>query len=307
MSETIKPYFTYGVSANDRDLVTSTTVYSGQHKRYFSSLDAEVFIGEERLLDIVRIDFSYEEKQMPYYGFNSFWPSRFFTGQKLIQGTFVINFTEPGYIAKLLQKIDVSELSDEYELMGKACNIENAPLFAKPFDILVGYGGYNIEKEASFRNTYQKLQGVRINGYQQILDTSGEPVLEVYSFLAKNLKFGGYEYESGNSGNDNDGDNNSNQDYQPNVTGVESVDKQIAHDVKELREKCTNHEKVLGIIVEAKHSLHVKDEDSHIYVNFELINSTPYNRLESKEIAFTVSDNKANLSKTYILKNKNGV
>ena len=30
----IKPYFTYGVSASDRDLITSTTTYSGVHKRY---------------------------------------------------------------------------------------------------------------------------------------------------------------------------------------------------------------------------------------------------------------------------------
>lgn len=56
---TKKPYFTYGVnmSASDRDLVTSTTMYNGQLKRYFSSLDAEVFIGGERILDIVRLDF----------------------------------------------------------------------------------------------------------------------------------------------------------------------------------------------------------------------------------------------------------
>ena len=78
-----KPYFTHGVnmSASDRDLVTSTTMYNGQLKRYFSSLDAEIFIAGERILDIVRLDFSYEEKKMPYYGFNSYWPSRIFVGQ----------------------------------------------------------------------------------------------------------------------------------------------------------------------------------------------------------------------------------
>lgn len=33
------------------------------------------------------------------------------------------------------------------------------------------------------------MQGVYINGYQQILDTSGEPIYEVYSFIARNLAF----------------------------------------------------------------------------------------------------------------------
>ena len=74
----IKPYFSYGKFSNDRDLITSTTTYSGAQKRYFSSLDAEIFIGGERILDIVRIDFSYEEKKMPYYGFNSFTPSKIY-------------------------------------------------------------------------------------------------------------------------------------------------------------------------------------------------------------------------------------
>ncbi|MEG1494737.1 MAG: hypothetical protein RR406_00335 [Bacilli bacterium] len=189
-----KPYFTYGASASDRDLITSTTTYSGVHKRYFSSLDAEVFAGEERLLDIVRIDFSYEEKKLPYYGFNSFVPSKIFVGQKIVQGTFVINFTEAGYMAKLLQKIDKSELSSDYDLIGQSCNNENAPLFGKQFDILVGYGGHKVASETSLNSTHMVIQGVCINGYQQILDTSGEPVMEVYSFIAKAIKFDGFKY-----------------------------------------------------------------------------------------------------------------
>ena len=63
----IKPYFSYGKFSHDRDLITSTTTYSGVKKRYFSSLDAEIYIGGERILDIVRIDFMYEEKKLPYY------------------------------------------------------------------------------------------------------------------------------------------------------------------------------------------------------------------------------------------------
>lgn len=185
----MKSYFTYGTTASNRDLVTSTVKYSNTLKRYFSSLDAEIFIGGERILDINRIDFSYEEKKLPIYGFNSFIPSRIIVGQKIIQGTFVINFTEVGYIANLLEKIDESAIANEWDLVGQSCDPNNAALFKKSFDILIGYGGYDVPEETSYKATYQILQGVYINGYQQILDTSGEPIYEVYSFIARNLAF----------------------------------------------------------------------------------------------------------------------
>ena len=185
----MKSYFKYGQTASKRDLITSTTNYSNVTKRYFSSLDAEIFIGGERILDIKRIDFTYEEKKLPIYGFNSFIPSKIFVGQKLIQGTFIINFTEVGYIAKLLDRIEESSIAGPYDKVGLSCDVNNADLFKKQFDILIGYGGFNVPEETSYKNTYQKILGVSINGYQQILDVDGEPIYEVYSFIARNLTY----------------------------------------------------------------------------------------------------------------------
>ena len=297
-----KPYFTHGVNlaASDRDLVTSTTMYSGQLKRYFSSLDAEVFIGGERILDIVRLDFSYEEKKMPFYGFNSFWPSRIFVGQKIIQGTFAINFTEPGYIAKLLQKIDGSAAQDSTSLVGQTCSLENSPLFGKAFDILVGYGGFNVGNEASFRNTHQILEGVMVNGYSQILDTSGEPVMEVYSFMAKNLKFGGYEFDK-NSYNDDiaSSDSDIGSSGQTHLGGIEIVEKRISGDVADLRDKCHKDSTLLGVIVDVTNALHIKDDKSHIYIDFAFLND---NKTYVKEnVSLTIHDNELRISETYTL------
>ena len=297
-----KPYFTHGVNlaASDRDLVTSTTMYSGQLKRYFSSLDAEVFIGGERILDIVRLDFSYEEKKMPFYGFNSFLPSRIFVGQKIIQGTFAINFTEPGYIAKLLQKIEGSAAQDSTSLVGQTCSLENSPLFGKAFDILVGYGGFNVENEASFRNTHQILEGVMVNGYSQILDTSGEPVMEVYSFMAKNLKFGGYEFDK-NSYNDDiaSSDSDIGSSGPTHLGGIEIVEKRISGDVADLRDKCHKDSTLLGVIVDVTNALHIKDDKSHIYIDFAFLND---NKTYVKEnVSLTIHDNELGISETYTL------
>ena len=300
-----KPYFTHGVNlaASDRDLVTSTTMYSGQLKRYFSSLDAEVFIGGERILDIVRLDFSYEEKKMPFYGFNSFWPSRIFVGQKIIQGTFDINFTEPGYIAKLLQKIEASAAQDSASLVGQTCSLENSPLFGKAFDILVGYGGFNVENEASFRNTHQILEGVMVNGYSQILDTSGEPVMEVYSFIAKNLKFGGYEFDK-NSYNDDiaSSDSDIGSSGPTDLGGIEIVEKRISGDVADLRDKCHKDSTLLGVIVDVTNALHIKDNKSHIYIDFAFLNDNKTYVKENESL--TIHDNELRISETYTLINK---
>ena len=297
----IKPYFTYGVTASDRDLITSTTTYSGVHKRYFSSLDAEIYIGGERILDIAKIDFLYEEKKLPYYGFNSFIPSKIFVGQKLVQGTFMINFTEAGYIAKLLQEIDKSELASEYDLVGQACSKENAPLFDKQFDILVGYGGYKIASEASLNNTYLVIQGACITSYQQILDVSGEPVMETYGFIAKSIKFDGFEYpdktKSSITFDDSEDSNNTS-----NKKDVQIVEKRVDNDVKELTEKCNNDENLLGLVVNVIHSLHDKDEKSHIYVDFEQqLNSDKNNKVTGSEVSLIISDNEVNIPTEYKL------
>lgn len=295
----IKPYFSYGPLSSNRDLITSTTTYSGVQKRYFSSLDAEIFIGGERLLDIARIDFMYEEKKMPYYGFNSFIPSKIFVGQKLVQGTFAINFTEAGYIAKLLQKIDRSELSSDLDLIGQSCSNENAPLFGLQFDILVGYGGHKIASEASLNNTYLVIQGACINGYQQILDISGEPVMETYSFIAKAIKFDGYKYpERINNNPIVEEDSNDNENKK---RSMQLVEERLKTEVDELTEKCSNDKKLLGLIVRTIHSLHKNDGKSHIYVDFQKQMNSDKNNCVAGRVTLTISDNEVNINKEYSL------
>lgn len=300
----IKPYFSYGQFSSDRDLITSTTTYSGVQKRYFSSLDAEIFIGGERILDIVRIDFSYEEKKMPYYGFNSFVPSKIFVGQKIVQGTFAINFTESGYIAKLLQKIDKSELANDFDMIGQACSAENAPLFGLQFDILVGYGGYNVKNETSLNSTYLVLQGVCVNGYQQILDISGEPVMETYSFIAKTIKFNGFEYPSLSSSSTSSGNisTDNGDDTDTNKIDMQLVEKRSTTDMKELIEKCNSNKNLLGLIVNVVNSLHVKDDESHIYVDFEQQLNSNKNNAVIGNVSLTISDNQVDIHNTYELK-----
>ena len=284
----MKSYFTYGTTASNRDLVTSTVKYSNTLKRYFSSLDAEIFIGGERILDINRIDFSYEEKKLPIYGFNSFIPSRIIVGQKIIQGTFVINFTEVGYIANLLEKIDESAIANEWDLVGQSCDPNNAALFKKSFDILIGYGGYDVPEETSYKATYQILQGVYINGYQQILDTSGEPIYEVYSFIARNLAFTKQKVEE-------------ELDPVEQIVGDKGETDTFVPTVKEDEVEIVDENQTTGTIDDntiAVNLRYVSDSNSRIKLVFT--DNTVKRTVTSTRL--TIADVEIGMSKSYVLK-----
>ena len=283
----IKPYFTYGAKASDRDLVNSTVNYGGKLKRYFSSLDAEVFIGGERIVDINRIDFNYTEQKMPIYGFNSFLPSRIFVGQKIVQGTFVINFTEVGYIANLLDRIDGSSLSSPFDKVGISCDIYNTAMFKKCFDILIGYGGYNVPEEASLNNTCQVIRGVYINGFQQILDTSGEPIYEVYSFIAKDITFVKPEVVTQVIGKGKNIDTNISYDY-----GV--AESRLITEADTIKRNSNNNSEYLGITTDVTHSI-LNNESSMINITFELSRNDD----DIDNVKLTIADNEIGLSKTY--------
>lgn len=292
-----KPIFEYRASASDRDLITSTVKYGGTRKRYFSSLDAELYIDGKRIVDIVRIDYSYEEKKFPLYGFNSFMPSRILVGQKMIQGTFVINFTKPAYIANLIANAEGSVLNKDTDIVGKSCSSNNAPLFKKGVDILIGYGGYNVEGEISYNTSCQTIEGVYINGYQQMLDTSGEPIMEVYSFIAKNLTFGiptdKTEANAVNQGSNESSSNSKIKDLilavKSNNSDVDKLKKACADDLAQpgIVADCYINTKTKGVEFNVKDLLNIKD------VNFEL-----------KKVKVSFSDIALDHSEIYELKVK---
>lgn len=73
------------------------------NKRYYSSTDAKLFFGDEELEEIVSINWQMQEPKMPLYGYNSFTFDEVAVGSRIIQGTFIINYLIPNYLAKLVR------------------------------------------------------------------------------------------------------------------------------------------------------------------------------------------------------------
>ena len=201
-------YYTYEGNLRDRNKFTSTVNTTFGTKRYFSQLDTEVYFGSEQIDEIVAFDFTVSEPKLPIYGFNSFYANRIVSGRRQIQGTFAINFTNTLYLLNVLNKIDDSILKAKYNAAGSdvyldyesllyrcegedstGLGIGNNSIFSKIFDITLSYGYGKTDGMQTYNSCYQTLVGVQIVDYRQALDTEGNPILDMYSFIAKDIRY----------------------------------------------------------------------------------------------------------------------
>ena len=190
-------YYTYDSNLRDRNKFTSTVETTFGTRRYFSSLDTEVYFGAQQVDEIVAIDFAISEPKLPIYGYNSFYPNRIVNGRRTVQGTFAINFTHTMYLLNILRDIDDSIFANDYEALVYYCpeedttglNIGNSAIFNKRFDITISYGYAKTEGMQTYHSCYQTLVGVQIVDYRQALDTEGNPILDMYSFIAKDIRY----------------------------------------------------------------------------------------------------------------------
>lgn len=141
-------------------------------KRYFSSIEAQIFFGDQYIDEIVQISFSLQENKMPLYGYNSYLFDEIAMGNRFVTGTFSVNFTEPRYLMKVLNTLQIASQN------GLITTQENKPYFDRLFNIVIAYGDQ--DKNIT-------IEDVALTGVSQTLDISGEPILENYTFIARDI------------------------------------------------------------------------------------------------------------------------
>lgn len=182
------PYYVYGGNLYNRERYTSVVNTSFGDRRYFSSIDTDIYFGDTLIDEMVAFDFVIEEKKIPIYGYNNYVPKRIITGQKTIQGSFAINFTKTFNLKYILDEVTESIYANDYEVVQYFCADDNAAIFNKGFDITISYGDAKDDSGfKSYNACTQTLVGCYITSYRQALDTSGEPILDMYTFIAKDL------------------------------------------------------------------------------------------------------------------------
>lgn len=165
-------------------------------KRYFSSLDAEIFFGETYIDDIVQINWSIEQATMPLFGYNSYTFDDLAIGARQITGSFVVNFTKSGFMYDVLRNVQAISRNSfrstvdatESSKLSWASHFdkEHNAAWDRSFNIRVGYGDYT---QKGGHSTMIVLYCVQLTGCQQVLSTDGGVIGEVYSFIAKDIRY----------------------------------------------------------------------------------------------------------------------
>ena len=306
-------YYTYESHlSNDRNPFTSTVTNNIgiNPKRYFSSLDTDVYFGDSLIDEMVAIDFTIAEPKLPIYGYNSFYPNRIVSGRRTLQGTFAINFTNPMYLLDILEKIDDSIIANDYESFVYRCpeedstglGIGNSPIFTKRFDITLSYG-YGYEKNESLRtynSCYQTLVGVQIVDYRQALDTEGNPILDMYSFIAKDIRYSrslntgeGYINPINGGSSPNAGITPPNPDDKETPSSkIKVVDGNNRKKLFEAKEQCENNSNNIGCIIFYPSIEQDTNGEYYFTLYIETINSDANN---FKDVIVSIEDTDKNI------------
>lgn len=94
------PGYTNYVVGTAKDI--SGVVGSSIYKRYYSDINAELYINGEWFEDIVSISWTVAQGTMPLYGYNSYIYDDVAQGSREIRGGFAINFTKPDILTEFI-------------------------------------------------------------------------------------------------------------------------------------------------------------------------------------------------------------
>ncbi|MGG2085295.1 hypothetical protein [Lysinibacillus pakistanensis] len=196
--------------------------HSTTNKRYYSSIDAEIYFGDFYIDEITHIAYTIQQNVMPLYGYNSYVYDEMAIGSRIINGQFTINFTKSNYLIELLQKLEsstvqllgekVSKEDDGQEsdvITGQSSTSDNSiinkresndtymstnydgirqskrPLWFTGFDIDVMFGRAS---SLSSKTDHVMLEGVYLVSSMLNLDQNGQPVSETYTFIARDVR-----------------------------------------------------------------------------------------------------------------------
>lgn len=82
-------------------------------EEYFSGADLSIYVGDVFVSEVNRLQFALTQQIRPIYGYNSYTYDALAVGNRIVQGSFAINFTEPYYLEKLLARAYGLDMPEE--------------------------------------------------------------------------------------------------------------------------------------------------------------------------------------------------
>lgn len=164
--------------------------------RYYSSIDAELYFGDIFIDDITNIAWSVQQQSLPIYGYNSYTFDDIAVGSRIIQGQFAVNFTQKNFLTALQKDNDFKKISrrtygEDNPINNSSKSQLKKPMWDSGFDIVICLGETKAEAISNNNNaygTYLILTCVQLTSSSIQLDYNGDPIQEMYSFIAKDIK-----------------------------------------------------------------------------------------------------------------------
>lgn len=195
-------YTNYVVGVNKN---LSGALSSAFLKRYYSNIDAEIYINGEWVEDIGTIQWSIDQQTMPLYGYNSYVFDDLAQGSRIISGSFTLAFTKPRSLEKVIKNYVatdenatmlnyedmVSQLSTknvELSRNGKnlISNNNHKPIWAgAKFDIDIVCGEY---ETTGGETVHIILKDCYLTGTKSIRSKDGGVAEELYTFIGRDFK-----------------------------------------------------------------------------------------------------------------------
>lgn len=170
-------------------------------RRYYSQVDTEIYFGDEYVEDIISMQFSVMQNTMPIFGYNSYTMDSAPRGSRMVQGSFGIHFTSPGYLFRLLERVSEQPVYNynyifkktgvplpflaEQKIVQDPRKANNGPIWHAGFDIDIMYG----QKTTDSNPVHLVITNLVLNNCTQQQDAySPGGIIETYSFIAKDIR-----------------------------------------------------------------------------------------------------------------------
>ena len=183
-------------------------VGSSVYKKYYSDTSVELYFNGRWVEDVNAIEWQIQRQAQPLFGYNSFIYDDVALGTRIVTGSFMINFTEPDYLRKVIEqeKIEAQENTNtaNYETVSQKQyttdvtiegtktsfikNPEHGQIWSQRFDLDVVFGESDTLNSSVILPKHIVLWDCVLTGSRISAATNDGVLQEMYQFLARDFK-----------------------------------------------------------------------------------------------------------------------
>ena len=137
---------------------------------YFSGANVIIRVGGQPILEVAGISYQETDTQMPIYGYGSRFFDAVAPGQKLIRGSFVINFVRPDYLAYAIAR---GRDIEEGGVSSYAPGVDVGELLNKS-RINALDGDKNTKNQSIYQTNSETYQSIEESAAQKVIESVGK-------------------------------------------------------------------------------------------------------------------------------------